>query len=73
MAETASEEVKAAEQKATTAAETKPELDEKEVEWMQQALQVAQEGLHLGEVPVGAIFVNEDSGEMVARSHNLTT
>lgn len=38
--------------------------------WMRQALREAEKALDAGEVPVGAVIVN--SGQVIARAHNLT-
>ena len=39
---------------------------------MSLALEQAQLALKAGEVPVGCVFVNEETGEVEAASHNLT-
>lgn len=40
---------------------------------MVEALNIAKEGLKCGEVPVGAIFVNNKENKLYAKSHNLTS
>ena len=40
---------------------------------MKLAVDSAKEGLSKGEVPVGAVFVDMSTDEMLAKSHNLTT
>lgn len=47
-------------------------MDEKDVTYMQAALEEANRALAKDEVPIGAVLVDRSSGEIVARAHNLT-
>ena len=42
-------------------------------DWMKEAIKIARIGLEKGEVPVGAVFVDANSNQILAKSHNLTT
>ncbi len=43
----------------------------KDIQLMRQALALAKQAAELGEVPVGAIVVNESTGEIVSSGYNL--
>ena len=42
------------------------------LKYMGMAIDQANLGLESEEVPVGCVFVHEPTGEIIARSHNLT-
>ena len=42
-----------------------------DIEFMSEALIEARLAYELGEVPVGAVVVDNDSGQIIARAHNL--
>ena len=44
---------------------------QKDIEYMKQALELAKRAAELGEVPVGALVVDNASGEVISRAHNL--
>ena len=44
---------------------------QKDIEYMKQALELAKHAAELGEVPVGALVVDNASGEVISRAHNL--
>ena len=48
--------------------ETIPSYLQRDVFWMQQALELARKAAALGEIPVGAVLVRGD--ELIASSHN---
>ena len=47
------------------------DVNEKDAELMQRAISLAKKAAELGEVPVGAIVVNDKSGEIIAEAYNL--
>ena len=47
-------------------------MDEKDVTYMRAALEEANKAREKDEVPIGAVLVERESGEIVARAHNLT-
>ena len=44
---------------------------ERDVEYMNRALALAQKAAELGEIPVGAIVVDNKSGEIISEAYNL--
>ena len=46
------------------------EESEYNAEFMEIAFNQAQEALEVGEVPIGCCFVDEESGEVIARGRN---
>jgi len=48
------------------------ECKQKDISYMQIALDLAKIGLKIGEVPVGCIFLHKPSGKILAKSHNTT-
>ena len=46
-------------------------MDYKDILLMEQAIGLAKAAAELGEVPVGALVVNDNTGEIVARAHNF--
>ncbi|KAI0761743.1 cytidine deaminase-like protein [Irpex lacteus] len=56
----------------TTPLETEPTIEEDEMHmrWMRLAMEMAEEALTAGEVPVGCVFVRE--GRVIARARNRT-
>lgn len=47
-------------------------MNDKHVSYMQAALEEANKAWALDEVPIGAVLVDRESGEIVARAHNIT-
>lgn len=45
-------------------------MEQIKTEWMQEALKEAEKAAAIGEVPVGAVIVDEN-GEIIVRAHNL--
>ena len=43
----------------------------RDIEFMQRALELARCAADMGEIPVGALVVDSDSGEIIAEAHNL--
>ena len=48
------------------------EIEDEHEKFMKIALEMAQKGKDDGEVPVGCVFIDKDSKEILAKSHNLT-
>ncbi len=46
-------------------------MDNKDIAYMKKALKLAKEAAEIGEVPVGAIVVNEVTGEVLSSAYNL--
>ena len=44
---------------------------DRDIEFMSEAIELAKRAAELGEIPVGAIVVDNRSGEVIARAHNL--
>ena len=42
-----------------------------DLDFMREALEQARIAYELGEVPVGAVVVNSESGEIISKAHNL--
>lgn len=47
------------------------EMKKDDIYFMKQAIELAKRAAQLGEVPVGAVVVNSESGEVVSRAYNL--
>ena len=43
----------------------------RDIEFMREALELARLAADMGEIPVGALVVDSNSGEVIARAHNL--
>ncbi len=43
----------------------------RDIEFMQRALELARHAADMGEIPVGALVVDNESGEIIAEAHNL--
>ena len=46
-------------------------MENRDIEFMREAIALAKKAAELGEVPVGAIVVDNKSGDILARAHNL--
>ena len=44
---------------------------DRDIEFMREALELARLAADMGEIPVGALVVDSNSGEVIARAHNL--
>ena len=44
---------------------------DRDIEFMRAALELARLAADMGEIPVGALVVDSNSGEVIARAHNL--
>jgi len=44
----------------------------KENHYMKEALRIAKIGLEKDEIPIGAVIVNGETGEIIASAHNMT-
>ena len=47
------------------------EMKKDDVYFMQQAIELAKSAAKLGEVPVGALIVNSESGEIISKAYNF--
>ena len=44
---------------------------DRDIEFMREALELARLAADMGEIPAGALVVDSNSGEVIARAHNL--
>ena len=44
---------------------------DRDIEFMKEALELARLAADMGEIPVGALVVDSNSGEVIAKAHNL--
>ena len=44
---------------------------DRDIEFMREALELARLAADMGEIPVGALVVDSNSGEVIAKAHNL--
>ena len=44
---------------------------DRDIEFMREALELAKIAADMGEIPVGALVVDSNSGEVIAKAHNL--
>ena len=45
-------------------------MDERDVYFMQEALKEAKKAACIGEVPIGAVIVDEETGKIISRAYN---